>query len=389
MPAKIAIVHDYLFQYGGAEKCVETWLEAYPEATLYTSFFVSDKFQSAPLILKAWEEGRIKTSWLQTLFGFKPLQKYFKHLVIFYPIVFSLWGIKGYDTVILSSTFCAKNIRFIDNPKILFYCYTPTRFLHRDEREMDLKTINPALRLLLPLLYPPLRWMENKAIKNLNKRKTHWIAISSFIQDEIKRIYKVDSQVIVPPVDLERFKNVKRVEPSEDFYLNIGRISFHKQVDLLVKTCLKLKKKLYIAGATAYQPEMDRLQEIIDKEIKKDPAKKDLIKFLGRISDDEMDDYLSRAKAFLFPPKEDFGIVPVEAIAIGCPVIAYSVGGSREYIKPGVNGVFFDHHTVESLSEAILEFESKTDWDTKAIIESSKRFSKPNFINSFSELINS
>lgn len=387
MSTKIAIVHDYLFQYGGAEKCVEAWLEAYPQATVYTSFYIPDKFQSATAITTAYNEGRIKTTWLQKLFQFKPLQKYFKHLVILYPIVFSLWTVKDVDTVIISSTFCAKNIRIKGNPKVLFYCYTPTRFLHRDERELDHKTINPILRILMPLLYPPLRWMDNRAVAKLKQKNTHWIAISSFIQEEIKKSYKVDSQVIVPPVDLDRFKNVNRQATPDDFYFNVGRLSFHKQVDLLIKTCLHLKRKLYIAGATAYQPEMDKLQDIIDQEVYKDPTKKDLVKFLGRISDQEMDEYLSNAKAFLFPPKEDFGIVPVEAMAAGCPVIAYSVGGSREYIQEGINGIFFDQHNVESLSAAILKFEAKTDWDTQTIISTTNRFSKDNFISAFNNLL--
>jgi glycosyltransferase involved in cell wall biosynthesis len=380
---KVAIVHDYLFQFGGAEKCIESWLEIYPEAKIYTSFYLPDKFKSSKLITTSYQKGNIKTSLVQLFFKITFFQKFQKHLFFLYPLIFSLWTVKNYDLVIISSSYCAKNIKLKNNRKSLYYCYTPTRFLYHEETEVDHSTINPLLRIFLPFLIPLLRYFDQRAVKYLSKKRVEFIAISNYIKSKIKQHYKLDSKVIYPPVEIDSFLTLKRSE-TEDFYFTFGRVSFHKKVDILIKACLKTNRKLLIAGVSAYQPEYEKLQQIVKNEEQKFPQKKGLVQFLGRVSDEQRNDLLTKSKAFLFAAKEDFGIAPVEALAAGCPVIAFGQGGALEYILEFQNGCLFGSQDEDSLIAAMDKFEqSGISFDELEIKQSSAKFSSQNFQKQF------
>ncbi len=385
---KVAIVHDYLYQFGGAEKCVETWLEMYPEAKIYTSFSIPEKFSAtdSKAIHQAFAENRIQTTWMQQIFNNRKFLKYQKHLFWLYPVVMSSVTIRDYDLVIISSTFCAKNVRLDNCQRILFYCYTPTRFLHNLVTETDQKTISPLLKNIIPLFTFWLKNLDLRASKYLTKQGTHWISISKYIQTLVEKVYHAQSQIIYPPVYLNEFLGLqKEVNEVEPFYLYLGRISFHKRVDIAIKACLESGRKLVVAGATAYQPEMDKLQEIVAEYVAKDPTKANLITFPGRISDAQKAELLRTTKSLIFPMKEDFGIVSIEAFAAGTPIIAYQGGGALDYVEDAVNGIFFPEQTVDSLKQAILQAES-TNWNPEKIRQTSLRFSKEEFINQFREL---
>jgi glycosyltransferase involved in cell wall biosynthesis len=382
---KTVIVHDYLFQYGGAEKCVEVWLDMYPQAEVWTSFYVPEKFKSSNQISKAWQQGRIKTSIAQWIFKLPGMNNFYKHFFWLYPILFFVWKASGYDLVIVSSTFCAKTIRLGDNKKVIYYCYTPTRFLHKQDTELDRSTINPILRLALPAFNFVLRKVDFAAVKNLVNKKTVWIGISQYIVDKIKDIYKVTAKVIYPPVNLDHFLDLP-TKKREDFYLYFSRISFHKKTQVAIEACFALGKKLKIAGASGFKPEIEKLKQMVAELEAKEPQKKGLIEFLGRVSDEDRDNLLQTAKAMIFPPKEDFGIAPVEAIASGCPVIAYGQGGALEYVTEGLSGTFFDSQTSSSLQKAILKFEKMKTGTIAEMRDSVKKFSTDNFIQAFRDL---
>lgn len=388
MSKKVAIVHDYLHQFGGAEKCVESWLKIFPEAIIYTTIYTPEKFSSSKEFQKAYLEGRIKTTFLQK---FRPfLEKYFKHFFWLYPILMSFVKIKNQDLLIISATYCGKNIKFENCQKTIFYCYTPTRFLHGLVTEVDRQSINPLLRIILPILEKPLKMLDLRAVNYLKKQKVEFWTISNYIQKITKQIYKADSKVVYPPVELDKFlKITRKPEKRNPFYFSFGRISFHKRIDLIIQTCLEMDRRLIIAGTTALKIEMTKLKKIISDFKQKNPDKKAQVEFVGRVSDQELEKYLAKCRAFLFPGKEDFGIAPVEALAAGVPVIAYQAGGALEYVKENQNGVFFAKQGVESLKQAILKFEkleAEKSFKEVEIKNSAKDFSEQAFLDRFNEL---
>jgi glycosyltransferase involved in cell wall biosynthesis len=375
---KIAIIHDYFIQNGGAEKVVESLLSIYPTVDLYTSVFVRDNFIESPFISLAYSQGRVKASLLQRLYlqdnAPTGLLKFSKHLYFLYPTAMSLMKISGYDLVIISSTYCAKNIRLGNNHKIIHYCHSPTRFLHGLVTEKDHSTLPLWQRIVSKyILNPVLRYQDNWAVKTLVSNDTTWITNSKFIRQTVKDVYHVDSDVIYPPVEIDKFIDIVReVDENDEFYLCHGRISFHKRLDLAIKACIETKKKLIISGTSALETDMEQLKSLVPPEFK------DKILFLGRTTDQELTQLVSKAKAMLFPGKEDAGIAPIEMIASGLPVIAYKSGGALEYVQEGLNGVFFEEQTVSSLVEAIIDFENQK-FDTTRIKNSVQKFSESNF----------
>lgn len=382
---RIAIVHDYLHQYGGAEKVVETWLEMYPHADVYTSFSTEGIFNSSTIFDLAKKEGRIHTTWLQLVMP--TLIRFYKHLFWLYPIIMSFVVVKKYDVVLISSTYCAKNVRYKGCGKLIHYCHSPVRFLHGLVTETDHKTINPILKSFIPLFIAPLRWMDNRAVGYLNRHKCIWISNSQFIQQTIKEVYNTESVVIYPPIDLESYLPIERKPNTQKpFYICHGRISFHKRLDIAIEACLRSGRRLVISGASALPKELNTLKEIIHTYEAKNPSSQHLITFLGRTTDEQLLELMAEAQGFIFPGKEDFGITPIEMLAAGLPLIAYKAGGALEYVNDGVNGIFFDEQSVDHLIQALDRYETIT-WDTKIIKLTSKPFAKNIFQNRIHELV--
>lgn len=390
---KVAIVHDFFFQFGGAEKVIETLYEVYPNADLYTSFIVQEKFTTSPILTSVFNKNKTFTSLLNKVFNIKNSKgerlfiKFQKHFFFLYPILMRFLTVKNYDLVIISSTDCAKQISLKNNVKVVHYCNSPTRYLNGLVQEIDKKSLNIIFRTILPIFYIFLKPLDLNAVKRLAKEKTQWFANSNFIQRVIWEKYKTRSEVLYPPVDLNNFLSIERKpieNKSEKYYLSFGRISFHKRIDLAIAACLQLEKKLVIGGTSALESEIEYLHKIVTDWEAKTGKKNEFITFLGRISDQEYKIHLTKAEAFLFPGKEDFGITPVECLAAGLPVIAYKEGGALEYVKDGLNGVFFDNQNVDDLVEAILKFENLT-FKTDLIKDSSRKFS----VESFKDVISS
>jgi glycosyltransferase involved in cell wall biosynthesis len=387
---KVAIVHDFFFQNGGAENVVEKLLEIYPQATVFTSIFINSKFGNKPLLQQAFAQNRIRTTLLQHIFCWQNnlILRYFKHFFWLYPLAMCCVAVQNFDVVIISSTDCAKQIRVKNVKKLLHYCHSPTRYLNGLVTETDHRNLGFATRLVLPLFVFWLRKLDHNAVKYLNQQRCIWIANSKFIQTVIQDIYKTESVVIYPPVEIQNYLKIDRKsEFAEDFYLCHGRVSFHKRLDLAVLACLKLGRKLKISGTSALESQMNDLQKIVTDYEHHHPESKGLVEFLGRTSDQEVQVLLTQCRGFLFPGKEDFGITPIEVLAAGVPIVAYKAGGALEYIEDGVNGVFFDQQTVESVITGILRFESIQTWDITAIKNSSKPFSSQIFVDNITKLV--
>jgi glycosyltransferase involved in cell wall biosynthesis len=406
MYKKIAIVHDFCFQYGGAEKVVEKFLEMYPEADLITPIFIQSKFKSSETFNNLFQSKRIKTTWLNGMFNWNNgvMLKYFKHFFWLYPLAMRFVVLRDYDVILISSTDCGKQIRFNNSPRILHYCHTPTRYLH-GLTDSESYQISIFQKLLLPIFVFFLRPLDLSAVRYLNSKNCIWVANSVFVQGLIKEIYGTDSTVVYPPIEvtkylsIERSKSILRSEnemrvvqndrliKKNNFYLCHGRISFHKRIDLAIKACLDLGINLKISGTSGLPQDMTDLQKIIDDSENRFPSKKGLIELLGRTTDEQVLDLITNCKGFIFPGKEDFGIAPVEMLSVGVPLIAYKAGGALEYVEDGVNGVFFTEQTVESLKEGIINFEIISSWDTDKIKNSVKIFDEENFATKINELL--
>jgi glycosyltransferase involved in cell wall biosynthesis len=389
----VVIVHDFLFQYGGAEKTIEKWLEMYPKAIVYTSFAIREKFQSSPVFCKAFVENRVKTSFAQHIFeiknkhGIPKFLRFQKHLFWLYPLAMRTITIKNADIVLISSTDCGKQIRLKNCNKIIHYCHSPTRYLNGLTTETEHATLPLAYRLVLPLFNRWLKILDQDSVRYLNKHKTIWVANSKYIKETIKKVYNTDSKVIYPPIELERFLANPRKPSQNEFYLCHGRISFHKRIDLAINSCLILGKKLKISGVSGLEKQTNDLKKIVtDYEITH-PESKGLIEFLGRTTDEQVLNLMTECKAFLFPGKEDFGIAPLEMLGSGVPIIAYKAGGATEYVQDGLNGVFFNDQTVGNMTKAITRFENTFVENTDYIRQSSQSFDESVFKKEISTLV--
>lgn len=328
---KLAIVHDWLTNMGGAEQVIINFKRIFPDAPIYTTFYNPEKLDDE---LKSID---VRTSFLQ---GKKMVTNHKKYFPLM-PFAFEKFNLKEYDVVLSSSTCCAKGAK--KRKDAIHFCYinTPMRYAYEFKSEY-LDGMNPIKKALVNMLLFFMRIWD----KNNNKRIDYFIANSQEIQKRVKNTYNRDSIVINPPVRCKLF-NIS--ETDGDYYFVVSRLVPYKRYDLAVQACRELGKKLVIIGDGT---EREKLEKIADGDAN--------ITFLGRQPDDVVRKYMSECKALLFPGLEDFGIVPVEAQACGRPVIAYGKGGVLDTVVDGVTGVYFGEQTVEALKNAIIKFENMT-----------------------------
>lgn len=341
---KIALVHDDLIQWGGAEKVLTQISNIFPDAPIYTA--ITD-FKN-PLISQNFKEKKIITSFLQKLPFVKQL---YKPLLPLYPIAFEQFDFSKFDLVISQTTRFAKSI--ITRPETTHICYihTPPRFLWNFNSEKP-------NRLLEPLLLN-LRQFDKVSASRVD----YFIAGSKNCQERLKKIYDVDSKVLYPFVDSEKLNPKKSFDG--DYYLVISRLNKYKKVEIALKAFKKNGKKLIIVGVG---PEFDQ--------IKKEASEN--IQVLGKVSDSLLQSLVSGCKGLIITAEEDFGMTSIEAQALGKGVIAYGAGGALETIIPGKTGNFFIEQTAESLNQAIQIFESlKINPDD--CHENAQKFSKERF----------
>jgi glycosyltransferase involved in cell wall biosynthesis len=359
---KVAIVHDW-FVGGGAERVVYELHKMYPEAPIYTSY--------------------CSPQWRQKLGGTKVITSYMQHWPLsklrkFLPPLRARWfsglDLSGYDLVISSSGAEAKGVR-VKKPAIhISYCHAPTHYYwSRYEEYMEhpgFGVLDPLARLGLKLLLHPMRRWDYKAAQ----RPDFMIANSSFIKDQIKKYYGRDATVIHPPVDIGRFKILDLSSIPRSGFLIAGRQTPYKRFDLAVTACTKLGLPLTVIGDG---PDHKRLAKLAGP----------TIVFVDRPDDQQIVKYFRSAEAFIFPGLDDFGIVAVEALAAGTPVIAYKAGGALDYIEPGKNGLFFEHQTEQSLVAILQEFKLNK-FDSIRVTQTAKRFSVDKFRQNIEDYLN-
>lgn len=349
---KVAIVHDWLVG-GGAELVVEELHRMFPGAPIYTSYAT-----------KEWKKrlhGMVVTGTLQH-WPFSKMRKFLPVLRIWW---FSRLRLEGYDLVISSSGAEAKGIRVPEGTVHINYCHAPTHYYwsRYDEymRRPGFGVFNPLARLGLRLLVAPLRKWDYRAAQ----RPHHIIANSTHIQQEIQKYYGRSSEVIHPPIDVERFK--PKDQASRFSFVIAGRQTPYKRFDLAVAACTRLKLPLKVLGKG---PEYQNLTAMAGPSVR----------FLGYVQDDEVVRQLQSSEAFIFPGEDDFGMVAVQAMAAGTPVIAYKAGGALDYVKEGETGMFFEEQTIESLMDALKKF-NPHDYDHTNIATKADKFATRHFVS--------
>lgn len=323
---KIALAHDYLVQYGGAERVLAEFLKIFPEAPLYTLIASRKK-----LFLQ--KNTQINHSFLHRLPQAERFLKYFLGLM---PLAWEQFDFSDYQLVLSSTSGLAKGIITPPNCLHICYCHTPTRYLWSDAHSYVEELKQPrVVKFLLPLLLHRLRLWDLFAAQRVD----YFIANSHFIAQRIRKFYNREAKVVYPPVAIDQFGVSKE---SDNYYLIISRLRPYKKVDLAIRAFNELGLPLIIIGDGEERNKLEKM------------AKKNII-FLGEVSEEVKKKYLARAKAFIHPQIEDFGIAAVEAMAAGKPVIAYAQGGALETVKDGINGVFFDEQSWECLVHTILK----------------------------------
>jgi glycosyltransferase involved in cell wall biosynthesis len=361
---RVAIVCDWLTGTGGAERVVLELHKMFPDAPIYTSQY--DKNPATWYGDRWFADADVRTLWLQRLP--KSLKKL---LPVLRAKAFSKLDLSEYDLVISSSGAEAKAVKTGPKTVHITYCHAPTHYYwsRYDEymQNPGFGALNPLARLSLRTLVGRMRKWDYQAAQQPN----YFIANSKHTKADIKKYYNRDSTVIYPPVNIEHFK------PSEKKTINgfliAGRQTPYKRFDLAVEACTRLGLPLTVIGNG---PEHDKLINIAGPRVT----------FLTNVKDENMPHYFQKAEAFIFPGIDDFGVVAVEALAAGTPVIAYKAGGALDYVKEGKTGLFFDEQTVESLAEALKNF-NPNKFKASEITKSANKFSSQNFLNKFYKLL--
>lgn len=360
---KIAVIHDWLVTYAGAERVLEQVLELFPAADLFSlidflppeqRFFIKGK--------------KVKTSFLQQL----PFasRRYRRYLPIM-PFAIESLDVSGYDLIISVSHAVAKNVKTRPGQKHICLCCSPMRYAW-DLRQQYLREGNLDTGFK--------GWLANFTLDQIKAwdlkatpRVTDFVAISKYIAQRIKGDYGRDSTVIYPPVYVDKFELVGK---KEDFYVTASRMVPYKRIPLIVEAFTAMPdRKLVVVGDG---PEFARAKA------KAGPN----VEMVGYKEEAELKSYLQRARAFVFAAEEDFGIAPLEAQSCGTPVLAYGRGAVRETVVDGVTGLFFDEQSVPAIVEAVKQFEAASGrFNATEIRKNAERFSSARFKREFSDFI--
>lgn len=354
MNAKVAIIADWMTNYGGAESVISAFHDLYPKAPIYTTMYKPGKMK---------ELGRLKnihTSYLNKI----PLVKH-QWMLGQMPTAVEMFDLDEYDIVLSSCHSVSKGV--ITKPSTLHisYCHTPMRYAWESwDLETRMKKFPRVTHFYIRKQIDKIREWDHAA----SKRVDEYIANSSYTQSQIQKYYQRKSKVIYPPVHTKNFQPVE--SPNADYYLAVGRLIPYKKFDLVVETFNQTGKKLKVVGVG---PDYKKVKAMA----------KANVEILGEVNNEELANLYANCKALIFPQVEDAGIVPLEAMSAGRPVIALNKGGSLDSMNEGVTGIFFQEQTVENLRSAIEQFENMN-FDSKAIRAYAEQFD----VERFKERIN-
>ena len=350
---KVALIHDYLNQYGGAERVLETLLDLFPSAHVYTLLYDEQRTSSH-------FKGRVfKTS----LIDFPMARRNHRLFIPWMPLaVRSLRISERYDLILSDSAGYAKGVPHQPESFHLSYCYTPLRYAW----EIDNYFPSPVFKTLFRPSFEYLRKWDYQAAQ----KPVRLLAVSKYIAEKIRRYYGRTAEVVYPPVDYETFYFDPTLQPGAhtfSYYLAVGRLMHYKRFSLLIKAFLRMERNLWIVGTG---PELSRIQALA--------AGSNKIRFFSFVSDAKLRELYNGARALLFPQEEDFGLVAAESLACGTPVIAYAQGGALESVEEGKTGLFFSEPCEAGIEDAVRQFE-RSAFDREEISRASRKFTRAAF----------
>ncbi|HEX4486939.1 MAG TPA: glycosyltransferase [Terriglobales bacterium] len=356
---RVAVVHDYFTQHGGAEKVAEELYSFLPDPDLFATL-------ALPAYMPPRLQGvNVQTSWMQKL---PRIRDYYRLYFFLYPFAVGSLDLSAYDLIVSSSSGYAKGVRASANAIHVCYCHTPMRWAWNYQQYANRESFGLGQRAILPLFVRGLQHWDAAA----SRQPDHFVANSKSVAERIRWTYQRTAEVIHPPVETERFHLSNA--PHDDYYLVLSRLVSYKRIDIAVQACRQRGKRLLVIGEG---PDRQSLEAMAG----------DTIKFLGRASDAKVEYHAARCRALLFPGEEDFGMAPVEVAAAGRPTIAFRAGGALETIVEGRTGVFFDQQTPESLGDAIERFE-RLPWSSTELRKHSRTFSAAVFRDRFRAFLN-
>jgi glycosyltransferase involved in cell wall biosynthesis len=361
---KVVILHDWLTGFRGGERVLEALCEMYPDAPIYT--LIHKKGSTSPLI----ESKEIITSFLNKIPGIHENYRFFLPLM---PLAVDMLKITHEADLIISSSHCViKGVKKPESSKHICYIHSPMRYIYDQFDNYFGKTKLP-IRLAAKLVRPYLQWWDKKSNANVDLI----IPNSRFVQDRVQKYYHEDCYVINPFVDLKDFKKLEdTTQKKEDYYLMVTAFAPNKRVDLAIQAFNELGHNLRIIGSGA-RGISEHFTSIANNNIE----------FLGNCSRDEVIANMAKAKAFIFPGVEDFGITPLEVLASGTPIVAFAKGGALETLNTDV-ATFFTAPTISSLVEAV-QLNEKKSYDISKLRNRANDFSKERFVSSFTHKITS
>jgi glycosyltransferase involved in cell wall biosynthesis len=353
---KIALVHEWLVFYAGGERVFESFTNIWQNADVYALVdFLNDEHRK--IILKG---KHAHTTFIQKL----PFaEKKFRSYLPLFPLAIESLNLSKYDVIISSSHAVTKGVRKKPNQLHISYCHSPMRYIW-DEAETYFESANLNKGFRKIIANAVLKYLRKWDLKTA-QRPDYLIANSNYIAEKLKRIYNRESTVIYPPVDVEKFSCV---ENKDDYYFVASRLVPYKRIDLIVEAFAQMPDKRLIIAGTG--PELAKLKSnfLVN------------VEFIGYQDENSLKELMQKAKAFVFTAEEDFGIVVVEAMACGTPVIALNKGGTAETVIDGKTGILFDHQNVEDIKNAVRRFESIEDkFNHKEIADYTKKFSRKIF----------
>jgi glycosyltransferase involved in cell wall biosynthesis len=331
---KVAIVHDFLLKLGGAERVTKALADMFPDAPIYTLLY------DEKAVGKSFPRERVVTSFLQKYPSF--VRKHHRFLSMKMPRAMEEFCFDDFDLVISSSSAFSHGILTSLKTKHLCYCHSPMRYAWDWSNEyLSENKVKGLKALLYSFLIKYFRQWDRIAADRPNK----YLANSNHVKKRLKKYYGMNSEIVFPPVETDRFR---AKDSDENFFLIVSTLTPYKKIDLAVQLFNKIGRRLVIIGDGPQRTELESIAG-------------DNIEFLGFKNDDTVREYLENCRALIFPGEEDFGITPVEAMACGKPVLAYAKGGANETIVSGKTGEFFFEQNVESMEDGLarLMYNSK------------------------------
>ena len=346
---KVALVHDYLNQAGGAERVVASLSRLYPDAPIFTTLF-DPASVGEPLASRD-----VHVSWMQRLPGWR---KHFKAYLPLYPFGVRSFDLTGYDVVISSSSAWGKGVRVPASAVHVCYCHTPMRWAWSFDNYVSRSELGLAERAAARVVMAPLRAWDVSTAQKVDR----FVANSTIVSERIRSCYGRESDVIFPPIDVARFH---ADNPRGDFLLVVSRLNSYKRIDVAVRACSALGLQLVVVGDG---PDRDALEKLAGP----------TVRFVGRLPDAEVTRLFEECAAFILPGMEDFGLTPLEANAAGAPVVAFGAGGALDTVIDGTTGILFHDPTPESLGRALAQVRERT-WPAPVLRRHAEQFAEPVF----------